>query len=258
MRGVLLSLIFHAMVVGAGFVYLPRAARVLEEVNIVPVDLITLADTTNIRAATPDPVEEEPEPEEIPEEEEIAEPEAPAPEPEPEPAEPEPLPVEEDTAPEPEPDPEPEEEEPAPTPTPRPQERPQPVNDDPLDLSRFQGAVNSARDAEEGARRDAVGDGEQMTAELRDMLASHIRRCFRSWEDLPYPEERAIAVNLELNRDGTLRRPPEINAGQSRERNDRFRQTVRERALRAAAECQPYPLPASEYSRWRRVTAIFR
>ena len=61
MRGLVLSLLIHAGILAAGLVYLPRAARVFEDTPIVPIELVTVADETNVRAAAPEPepVEEE-------------------------------------------------------------------------------------------------------------------------------------------------------------------------------------------------------
>ena len=73
MRGLALSLIIHVGIIAAGAVYLPSAVREFEVSPVVPVELVTIADVTNVRAAAPEPepepeVEEDPV-EEVPEEE---------------------------------------------------------------------------------------------------------------------------------------------------------------------------------------------
>ena len=61
MRGLVVSLVVHAGFIAAGVIYLPRAAQLLETTPYVPIELVTLAETTNVTAAAPEP---EPEPEE--------------------------------------------------------------------------------------------------------------------------------------------------------------------------------------------------
>lgn len=98
-----------------------------------------------------------------------------------------------------------------------------------------------------------------MTATLTDLLNSHIRqsRCWRISLDAPYPEQRVVTVTMNLNRDGTISGSPRIDEARSRDLNDRFRPVVRERALRAAVQCAPYPLPPAQYDQWRLIRVNF-
>ena len=76
----ILSLVLHLSLFASAFIYFPRSVSQLDSESVlVPIELVTLADTTNIRAAAPDPVPE-------PEPEVIERPQPVAPEPEPEPA----------------------------------------------------------------------------------------------------------------------------------------------------------------------------
>lgn len=271
MRGLVLSLFVHAGMLAAGLIYLPRAAQLLDATPVVPIEMVTIAETTNIRAAAPEP---EPEPEETPEEtiEDEIEAPAPAPEPEPEPVETEPEII--DTAPTEEPEPEPESVEPEPEPEPEPeqperQQTVQPEAPEETEPSLFDMLGNIERDVaearqsqgspEEGETRDAVGNASAMTATLRDLINSHIvrQRCWRMPLDAPYPEERVVTITMRLNRDGTLDGPPELDERRTRDRNDSFRDVIRERALRAAVECAPYPLPANQYNQWRLIRVNF-
>src|SRR5690606_17908059 len=85
--GFYISLGLHASLLIAGMIYLPRAVHEFDVAAVVPIELVTLADITNVRAARPDPVPPPPEPERQPDEVE-PEPEpvvqAPPPPPEPE------------------------------------------------------------------------------------------------------------------------------------------------------------------------------
>lgn len=275
MRGLALSLIIHAGIIAAGAVYLPSAVREFEISPVVPVELVTLSDVTNVRAAAPEPepeAEEEDPVEDTPDEEptvedEIVEPlaavdpEPAAAEVEPEliditPTEPEPDPVE------PEPEPEPEEEEI--TVTGSRISEPEPVvNSFANDLANLEASLASdraERDAEQAEQvRQSAGAGTDMTATLTDMVNSHIlrSRCWRISLDAPYPERRVVTIEMSLNRDGTISGSPRIDEGRSRDLNDRFRPVVRERALRAAVQCAPYPLPPAQYDQWRLIRVNF-
>ena len=271
MRGLVLSLFVHAGMLAAGLIYLPRAAQLLDATPVVPIEMVTIAETTNIRAAAPEP---EPEPEETPEEtiEDEIEAPAPAPEPEPEPVETEPEIIDIAPTEEPEPEPEPVEPEPEPEPEPEQPERQQTVQPEAPEetepslfdmLGNIERDVAEARQSqgspEEGETRDAVGNASAMTATLRDLINSHIvrQRCWRMPLDAPYPEERVVTITMRLNRDGTLDGPPELDERRTRDRNDSFRDVIRERALRAAVECAPYPLPANQYNQWRLIRVNF-
>lgn len=265
MRGLAFSLIIHAGILAAGLIYLPRAVQLVETAPIIPIDLVTVADTTNVRAAAPEP-EPEPEEEEPVEEEETIEDEIVDPEPEPVEPEPEPEPEPEviDIAPEAEePDPDPVEPEPEPEPV-----REEPREEAPAEPDFFDQLDNLERtvaDAQEDRavdqadrRRRAVGDGERNTATLQVILRNHLGRCWRNSLDAPNPDELSVEVTLRLNRDGTLSGPPRLT-DQSRilASPNPYLRIAGERALRAASICAPYPLPPENYSEWRQITVNF-
>ena len=267
MRGLFVSLLVHGAVIGAGFVYLPRLASEVEEIPFIPIELVTVSNTTNIRAAAPEPEEpvEETPPEELDLEDEIVDPEPLPPEPEPEPeVEPEPAPEPFEEDPEPEPEPEPvEEEPPAAEPEPEPESEPEPPAEPSLAdlLGDLEREVNDARDesgaVDDGTRRSSAGNGEDMTATLEAIMTEHIRRCWRISLDAPNPEELAVQVELSLNRDGTLAGAPRLSDPGVRNSRNPYMRVAAERALTAAIDCQPYPLPPEDYSSWRQITATF-
>lgn len=254
--GLIVSLMVHAGLVASALIAFPQSRRLTEELMVVPVELVTLARETNVRAARPEP---EPEPE--------IEPETPAPQPapEPEPAqpeaepeiippapqdEPEPEPEPEPTPPEPEPEPEPE-----PTPAPREPEPQQPS----LDLGALSQLVDRSREntapqgrAEVGETRNQVGPGTAMTASLSAMAASHMNRCIRSNADAPANMDLRISMEIRLERNGRLSVPPRlIDEARIMNSPNSFLRVAGERALRGAIECQPYPLPPEHYAQWR-------
>ncbi|WP_300540741.1 cell envelope integrity protein TolA [Maricaulis sp.] len=269
MRGVVLSLLVHAGILAAGLVYLPRAAQVFEDTPIVPVELVTVAERTNVRAAAPEP---EPEPEEAVEdtvEDEIETPE-PQPEPEPEPARAEPEPIDPEPEPEPEPaetQPEPVEEAPEPEPAREtPPVRPEQRRDTTPSLEDMLGNIErqvaevrrETGTPDEGERRRSAGAGDAMTATLQDLIQSHLARCWRNSLDAPDPDELAVEVVFSLNRNGELAGPPRL-VDQARVLNspNPYLRVAGERALRAATQCAPYPLPPEYYSQWRQITVNF-
>ena len=267
MRGLVLSLLFHAGLVVAGIVYLPKAARIVEGARIVPIELVTVSSTTNIRAAAPDP-EPEPEPDPEPEPEPpvdapIEQPPAPVedPTPAPETVAPEPEPVQPD--PEPEIEPEPQPVAPEPDPEPEPQETPEVPAEDSFgdflnNLDRDLSNESGTATPDEGARRSASGDGERMTATLRDLFHSQAYRCWRSVLDMPYPENLGVVVEVRLERDGTLASPPRVlDEARIRASGNPFWLTAAERGRAAVIECGPYSMPPENYSEWRLIEVNF-
>lgn len=251
--GMLISILLHGGVVASALIYFPAASRIASDTVIIPIELVTLADTSNVRAARPEP---EPELEEPAPEEDQTIAEVIEPEPEPEPVIPEPEPEIIPPAPreEPEPveaDPEPEPEPPAPQPEPEPE--PDRLNLG--DLSRLVDRSREARDANRGEAGDArrsEGAGTAMTATLQAMAASQIQRCVRSNADAPLDMDLRVIVEVRLERDGSLASAPQLR-DQSRILNSTnpFLRVAGERALRAVIDCAPYQLPAQNYQEWR-------
>ncbi|HAQ36138.1 MAG: hypothetical protein CMF74_10595 [Maricaulis sp.] len=276
-RALAISLALHGAVVVSGFIYIPMAVRPFASGHVVPVDLVTLSDITNVRARTPEPVVETPPVEETPVDEAVVE--APPAEPEPAPAEAEPEAVAPDpTEAEPEPEAaEPEVREDPVTPTqqtPEPRERPEPPRQQPatqaqpdaLDLDSLSDLVNQSRDTPasrtaslQGETQRAVGAGTADTATLADLIRSQANRCWRNSRDAPNPERLIVNVQVRLNRDGSLAAPPVAeNAGRIRASGDPYWQVAQERALAAIIDCAPYRLPSEQYAQWRLIDVTFR
>lgn len=165
----ILSLVLHLSLFASAFIYFPRAASEHGESVIVPVELVTLADVTNIRAARPDPV---PEPE--PEVTQRPQPVAPQPEPEPRVSEPEPILLPPTEEPQPEPEPEPvREPEPEPTPPPpqprpepeRPAPQPRPQQQQGLDLDALSTLVDRSR--QQSAQNRPADEGRPVRVQAR-------------------------------------------------------------------------------------------
>jgi outer membrane biosynthesis protein TonB len=252
--GFFFSVLLHAGVVASALVYFPAASRLAAESVIIPIDLVTLSDTTNVRAARP-----EPEPELEPELEETA----PEPEletqaditPEPEPVLPEVEP--EIIPPDPREDPDPEPVRPEPQPEPEPEPEPEPPTPA-LDLNDLSRLVDRSREqratnqGDVGEARRSAGAGTAMTATLQAMAASQIQRCVRSNADAPSNMDLRVVVQVRLERDGSIASPPRlVDERRVMNSTNPFLRVAGERALRAVIECAPYQLPAQNYQEWR-------
>ncbi len=264
--GVLVSIMFHGAIVGVAFLSLPTGWRPdVEAEPYIPIDLIEEAELdlmTSVPAAAPEPVEEaEPEPAPAePEPEPEPEPPAAVEEPEPEPApapepEPEPLPVE----PEPEPEPEP--------PAPKPQPKPEPKKDE-LDLAALSQLIDKEKEKEvqtsqtpanattqADQARAAVGPGDRLTASDEAKMRAAVGRCWNASAIIgaPDPENLIVILDVDLNRDGSLRGAPRVaNALQINLSGNRFWKVAEQTAVRAVVSCAPYDfLPADRYDTWK-------
>ncbi len=284
------SALFHvAIVVLAMTTFANRSQFSLEAPENIPVELLTVADITNVSAAIEEAEELEP-----PEEEVIAEPE-----PEPEPQQmaalpdpvlelPEPeaeyLPSEDEPQPvEPEPDPEPT---PPPPPSVRPVVRPQPPERaEEFDFAQAAALIDLAPQEEEPEfnlddlqigeetevqtaerSRAAVGLGTGLTISEKDALKAAIEDCWNPPVGARDAEDLVVELRVHFNSDGTVR-DVDIMDFLSYS-SDNFYRAAAESARRAVHQCenrarfdgsyrQGYDLPADEYDSWRSVILEF-
>jgi len=252
-KGIIVSAALHMGVIGATMVTWPSAFSQSEEaLPIVPVELITLADVTNIQATVreieaPEPDLPEPEPPIAEPEPEIAEPAPPEPEPLPE-LEPEPEAVAEI---EPEPDP----------PPPAPVEKPEPQRDDfNLVIALLDSRAPAAAPAQLAEEtRPGIGDNSAMTMNLVDLLRTQMYQCWSPPIGSPNPEELIVEVNVYLAPNGGLARAPQLTAASRAAAGaNPFMRAAAESALRAVNICAPYRnLPADQYGQWNEIRIIF-
>ncbi len=289
--GLFLSLVLHAAICGSAYVVFPMATTTMsEELIIVPIELVTVSDTTNLTAPQPDPVEE-PEPEPTPEPEEEAPPEEePIPEDdaevsdEPDPfaeedgqteSEPEEVEPEPEEAAEPEPEPE---VTPEPTPTPTPKVIP-PKEDKKEKTNSFLNSVlqttedkKKTREREYKAAPDlkkvenanqnkrSAGDRSRDTATWTTMLKSKIEtKCFRDPSDMANAERLQVTYKITFNKDGSLMRSPRRISPTIIPGNDQQMRIFDINATRAIEKCAPYNdiLPAEYYDEWKDFTFVF-
>ncbi|MEM9937489.1 MAG: hypothetical protein AAF768_01455 [Pseudomonadota bacterium] len=285
LRGLPASIIFHAAVVGVGYVswpYMSVATSTDEEYVIIPVELVDLGEITNIapiREPDPEPEEEiAPEdPEEEPEEELPPEDPEPVddtlPEDEIETASADTPPEEvtpEDVAPDLEAEPEeaedetPEPEKPAP-----PVQRANPLDDFLNDADNTFQSERQTRKKEEPKpvqtrsvlsdkpapqeTRDGAGERSGNTARLEALLYNYIQPCWTGVSDQPNPETLNVRMKAELDRNGNI---VDLSLVEPR-RRPLGRQPMGvavDRALRAVRKCAPYSLPAEDFSEWREIS----
>jgi len=103
-----------------------------------------------------------------------------------------------------------------------------------------------------------IGAQSAMTADLRSMLQSEIYRCWSPPVGAPRPEKLIVSYELFLNRDGSVAQPPQLTAASmAAVASDPYMRAAAEAARRAIYTCAPYRLPADRYNQWNDVTFTF-
>ncbi|WP_162140969.1 type VI secretion system-associated protein TagO [Fodinicurvata sediminis] len=87
------------------------------------------------------------------------------------------------------------------------------------------------------------------TQKLAETIQAQIARCWRIDAGAQRAEDLVVPIRVQLARDGSLRRTPEIQ-NTSRMNNDRYYRKAAENARRAISECQPFDLPSEDYALW--------
>lgn len=242
--GVVGSVAFHALIFAAAL-FSFRNFHTPVETHIVPVDLVTLADKTNVTAMAPPPPKVEPEKLDIP-------PPVIAPPPVPDMAEPEPAPDAKmpkfDVA-KPKPKPEPE----------KPKESRQQRQEQ--DFAALLNKVTSAPKRPQNAKLanrlvQGVGAGNAMTADLADALQSQIYRCWSPPVGAPNANDLIVDYELRLNPDGTVGSLSLLPGSALRAASSPYTRAAAEAASRAVYRCAPYHLPAKDYAEWRDISPL--
>ena len=272
--GIPISFLVHAAFLSGGIFFSRTPPLLPPERLIIPIDVISVTDTTNIRASVKRP---EPKPE-------------PVAEPTPEPiVEPEPAVI--DTPPEAESVPEV-----APAPEPAPpesevvseaesseeaedlelsdeaQEEAPSFNLDDLSVlvdrsreNRPEANQQKLLQSEEtlyafaDVTRRGAGAGDGLSQSEVDALRAAMYKCWRIPADALNPESLIIPVEVKLHRDGhvasvQLKNPAVIHGS-----SNLFMPIAADNALRAVSKCAPYDfLPANRYDNWKQMTLTFR
>lgn len=259
-RSVIASGFLHvAVIAAASMVWTSSYSLPDETPPAIPVDLITVADVTNVAPAQPDPPKVQP---------------LPDPQPPPLPPVVAPPPDEAELAPEPDkplPKPEPEKEQVAKAPEHpvRPKlkptrEKPQKFDVDSvlafLDKSAPQTPPTPAP-AVKKAEVPVQGLGAQdaFTLDIKDALLAQMRECWNVPEGAPDPEKLIVQVRVFLTPDGGLAQPPQLEAAtRAAAASNPYMRAAAEAALRAVNVCEPYKhLPSEKYQVWREIVMTF-
>jgi outer membrane biosynthesis protein TonB len=237
--GVLVSVLFHGLIFAATLLTFHQDFTTPEDTHVVPVDLVTIANKTNVTAQAP-PQPSQPDKIEIP-----------------------PTPLT------PPPEPELQEVEPAPVP-PMPEfkvAKDKPPQDKPVETKKqqqqdFNALLNKlttpdkpVKTAKAGPRMiQGIGAGNMMTAELADLLRSQIKRCWSPNVAAPNPDDTIVDYDVSLNPDGTVARLAMTAGTAVRAAANGYTRAAADAASRAIYECQPYKLPQDRYNVWREIT----
>jgi hypothetical protein len=240
--GIALSALFHGLIFATALITFHRNFTTPEESHVVPVDLVTIADKTNVAAQAP-----------------------PTP----------PVPEKMDTPPpvvEAPPEPQMQEVEPAPVP-PMPKfdiakDKPPPV-DKPVQSKKeaqqdFNALLNKlttpdkpVKNAKAGPRViQGIGTGNLMTADLSDALKSQIYRCWSPPTGAPDARDLVVDYDLNLNPDGTVGRLQMTAGTAMAAAGSGYTRAAAEAASRAIYQCQPYRLPPDRYNLWREINPL--
>jgi outer membrane biosynthesis protein TonB len=240
--GILISLLFHGMILVATYITFHRNFATPEESQVVPVDLVTIADQTNVTAQAP-PTPPTPEKMDIP-----PSPPTPPPEPDLQDVEPAPEPPIPDfkVAKE-----KPVDEKP---PVPTKKQQAQDFNDLLNKLTTPDKPVKAVKAGPQVIQ--GIGAGNQMTADLADMLRSQIYRCWSPPQGVPDNRMNDLVVDfdLELAQDGRVIRAesPSTNPGNP----NSYNLAAALAARNAIFQCAPYRLPPERYQLWREINPL--
>jgi len=252
--GLIGSVLLHVLIVGAALFTFAHKLDVVpsQESPIVPVDLITIADKTNIRAAVKQPpkakpVEEKPVEVPQPEKAEPTQQEKAV-------ATPPPPPPQAETAPILLKPPPPAVEKPKPQPDAKPKKEKFDIDSVSALLNKVSPTQKSAPNARL-ADRNIKGAGAQdaMTADLQDAMLSMIKECWSPPVGAPHAEDLIVDFEMVLNPDGSIQKV----ASDALTSSNSYTKAAASAARRAIYECAPYKLPADRFKDWHDIMLTF-
>lgn len=235
--GVFGSVVFHGMIFAAALFTFRANFQTPEESHVVPVDLVTIADKTNVAAMAP-PKPPEPEKMEMPQPQEVQplEPHLEALEPAPVPPMPK-FKVEKEKT---------EDQDN------QPKTKKEQQQDFAALLNKLTTPDKPVKNAKAGPRAiQAAGAGSMMTADLVDALRSQIYRCWSPPTGAPNAADLIVDYALTLNPDGTVGRLQLLTL-----EGNTYTRAAAEAASRAIYQCQPYRLPQNRYQDWREISRL--
>lgn len=222
------SLALHLCVIASFFITWTHKFEIADSAPVVPVELVTLADKTDIAPMAA----EQPKPEDEPVQNDTQARETPA----------------EEIAPA-------DEQKPMPKPAP-PKPKDQFDADNILALLDKKKKPPPQQTGKPGQQNiKGFGAQDQMTADLKAMLKGQVYKCWSPPVGAPHPEKLTVEFQMTLRRDGTVAQADLYATGLPR--SDPFMRAAAEAARRAIYTCAPYKLPADRYEHWQSFTFVF-
>lgn len=153
---------------------------------------------------------------------------------------------------------------------PEPEAEPEPRRDPPsapeepsFDADRIAALLDRMPDSGGAVHSDAIGDmlshgaptarDERLSMSEIDALRRQIARCWNPPVGVLEADEQTVRIELRLNRDGSLARPPQVLDASS----GTIFTVAAEAATRAVNRCQPYDLPADKFDLWQHIHVNF-
>jgi outer membrane biosynthesis protein TonB len=253
--GLIASALLHAAIIVATLVTFSQAKLDIEDQSppVVPVDLVSIAQKTNIEATVREPPKQiqlqvqPPNQDElqtrvpvIPEQAEVAPPPPDREASRPVPQKPRPVPLPKTK----------------PQPTPEPKKKKQSEEDFSALLNKLTTPSAAPKNARVASRTQrGFGAQNAMTADLEDALRSQVQRCWDTATVIPPRREEGIVdFDLFLNPDGSVAQAPQLTGSSASDvASDPYTRAAADAARRAIIECQPYKLPPDRYADWREI-----
>lgn len=233
--GIFASAAFHGAIFAAALFTFHRDFETPQDSHVVPVDLVTIAEKTNVAAQAPPA----PKLEKL----DIPPPVLEAP----------PVPQMEDVEPAPVPD------------MPKfdikkpevPATKKNVQQDFAALLNKLTAPQKQATNAHPSTRVvQGIGTGNQMTADLSDALKSQMYRCWSPPTGAPDARDLIVDYDLHLNPDGTIASLEMTPSTAVAAAGNGYTRAAAEAASRAVYECQPYKLPPQDYNLWREINPL--
>ena len=145
----------------------------------------------------------------------------------------------------------------------KPAPKPSPPKPDKFDINNIQAMLDKRLAASPNAKigsRNVKGIGQQnaMTADLATLLFNEIRQCWSPPVGAPNAEDLIVSYDVYLNRDGSVAQPPQLTADSAgAAAGNSYMRAAADAARRAIYACAPYQLPADRYNQWHAFTFIF-
>jgi outer membrane biosynthesis protein TonB len=245
-----------AVIVATLFTWEHRLDIAQESAPVIPVDLVTIAQKTNIAPTVRPEAKMEP----------VAMPQQPPPDVS---IKTPPLPQESEPAPDVKPAPAPKPDQPkkkemnlddvlkaATTPTAQPAKKPS--KDKLAAILNNLTAPQQQNGKVAAIAHKGIGAQDANTMDLRDALKNAIEQCWNPPAGAPHPEQLIVQFHLMLNPDGSVSGTPQLTAeSNAAAAGNPFMRAAADAARRAIYVCAPYKLPPDRYSDWRDSTVNF-